>query len=214
MRFFATILSGLALTSSVFAQTSAGGAATSAAGTSPTGSPSGPSTGTLAINDFPVTITYTAPSSAPVTIVLRKGNPGALDTISTLTTSSTGGSFTWTPASDLAPGSDYALEISQGGGAPNYSAQFGITGGTGSSSKSSATSESTSATSAPSSAPSSSSNGTQTSRSPTPTNSPSGSRTPSGSAPAATNVPGAGALSKASPVALFFGVLAAMIFFH
>jgi len=219
MRFFTTVLSGLALASSVFAQSSAATGGLTATPPTASDTPTGPSTGALAINEFPstgaragqpTTITFTAPNSAPVTITLRKGDPNDLETIEVLTTSATGGSYTWTPATDLAAGSDYALEIRQGGGAPNYSAQFGITGGTGTRPSSSEASSATLSTSV-TAAPSSSSNGTQT-RSPSPTGST--SRSASASAPANTNVPGAGALSKASPIALLFGVVGAMLFFH
>ncbi|KAM3418644.1 extracellular matrix protein [Cercospora zeina] len=75
-------------------------------------------------------------ASAPVTILLRKGDANNLQTVSTLTSSATGGKYEWTPASDLAPGSDYALQITQGSNT-NYLGPFSISGGTGTASSSS-----------------------------------------------------------------------------
>ncbi|KAF2214825.1 hypothetical protein CERZMDRAFT_120414 [Cercospora zeae-maydis SCOH1-5] len=69
-------------------------------------------------------------ASAPVTILLRKGDANNLQTVSTLTSSATGGKYEWTPASDLAPASDYALQITQGSNT-NYLGPFSISGGTG-----------------------------------------------------------------------------------
>jgi hypothetical protein len=92
----------------------------------------------LEINQFPAggvkagqsyTITYSPASDTPTTFVLRKGVSTNLGTVGTLTTSATGGSYTWKVSDDLVDGADYALEIRQEGQAPNYSAQFGLTGG-------------------------------------------------------------------------------------
>lgn len=92
----------------------------------------------LEINQFPAggvkagttyTITYSPKSDTPTTFILRKGVSTDLGTVGTLTTTATGGSFSWTVADDLVNGADYALEIRQEGQAPNYSAQFGLTGG-------------------------------------------------------------------------------------
>lgn len=79
------------------------------------------------------TIKYTAPdSSSPVTITLRKGPSTDLSTIATLTSTSTGGSYKWTPDSSLVSGPDYALQITQGSEI-NYSGLFPIVGGSSSS---------------------------------------------------------------------------------
>lgn len=53
-------------------------------------------------------------SSQPVTILLRKGNPGDLKTVATLTDSATNGQYIWSVDRSLENGADYALEIKQG----------------------------------------------------------------------------------------------------
>jgi hypothetical protein len=92
----------------------------------------------LEINQFPAggvkagqtyTITYSPASDTPTTFILRKGLSTNLDTVGTLTTTATGGTYSWTVSKDLVNGDNYALEIQQKGQAPNYSAQFGLTGG-------------------------------------------------------------------------------------
>lgn len=76
----------------------------------------------------PVVITYTAPElNEAVTITLRKGNPDDLQTISTLTSSATGGNYTWIPLSSLEDASDYALQLEQGDSV-NYSGEFSLSG--------------------------------------------------------------------------------------
>jgi len=70
----------------------------------------------------------TADTTSPVTITLRKGPSGNLQTISTLTSSATGTEYTWIPDKSLADGSDYALQITQGNQI-NYSGQFTLSGG-------------------------------------------------------------------------------------
>ncbi|KAL9536041.1 hypothetical protein SMMN14_01432 [Sphaerulina musiva] len=76
----------------------------------------------------PFTLTYTTTGSGPVSIILRKGNPNDLQTVATLTSDATGGSYQWTPATDLASGTDYALQIQQGSEI-NYLGPFPLTGG-------------------------------------------------------------------------------------
>ncbi|KAI9857320.1 MAG: hypothetical protein M1824_004870 [Vezdaea acicularis] len=92
-------------------------------------------TGNLAFTSTPTSVTVGqsanitfSGASGPATIILRKGNPQNLATISTLTTSATGGSFLWTPDSSLVSGTDYALEI-DANGLVNFSGQFAIVGG-------------------------------------------------------------------------------------
>lgn len=127
MRFFQVVLSGAALVSAALA---------------------------VEFNSWPesvkagetVTLTY-SPKDAATTIILRKGPSTDLDTLETLTTSSTGGSFEWTVPSTLANGADYAFEIQQAGAEPNYSGQFSLSGGSAASS-SAASSSAVSATSA------------------------------------------------------------------
>ncbi|KAH6638168.1 Ser-Thr-rich glycosyl-phosphatidyl-inositol-anchored membrane family-domain-containing protein [Boeremia exigua] len=111
----------------------------------------------LEINQYPTggvragqtyTITYSPADNTPTTFILRKGLSTNLGTIGTLTTTATGGSYSWTVASDLADGADYALEIQQQGETPNYSGQFGLTGGSAAASSSAASSASASSASA------------------------------------------------------------------
>ncbi|WPG97746.1 Hypothetical protein R9X50_00052700 [Acrodontium crateriforme] len=96
-------------------------------------------------------ITYaTNDTTTPVTIILRKGPSGHLNTIATLTEKATNGQFIWTPAKSLPDGSDYALEITQGTQF-NYFGPFTVQGQSEeASSSSSAYSNSTSMTTAPS----------------------------------------------------------------
>ena len=76
----------------------------------------------------PQAILYsTNDTQSPVTIVLRKGNSNNLQTVSTLTTTATGGQYIWTPSKSLADDSDYALEIKQGNQV-NYYGPFIVQG--------------------------------------------------------------------------------------
>ncbi|KAK5131898.1 hypothetical protein LTR08_000486 [Meristemomyces frigidus] len=73
-------------------------------------------------------ITYvTNDTTTPVTILLRKGLTTDLKTVSTLTSSASGGQFVWTPSTSLANGADYALEITQGD-QYNYFGPFQVQG--------------------------------------------------------------------------------------
>ncbi|KAL5407244.1 hypothetical protein PMIN03_007313 [Paraphaeosphaeria minitans] len=109
MRFFEIVLSGAALLSAALA---------------------------VELNSWPesvkagqtVTLTY-SPKDAATTIILRKGPSTNLDTLQTLTTASTGGSFEWAVPYSLENGDDYAFEIRQAGAEPNYSGQFALSGG-------------------------------------------------------------------------------------
>ncbi|KAJ4355183.1 hypothetical protein N0V95_003143 [Ascochyta clinopodiicola] len=94
------------------------------------------------------TVTYSPADNTPTTFILRKGLSTDLSTIGTLTSTATGGTFSWTVAKDLADGSDYALEIRQDGQSPNYSGQFGLTGGSAAASSSASASASASSASA------------------------------------------------------------------
>ncbi|KAF1969150.1 hypothetical protein BU23DRAFT_243536 [Bimuria novae-zelandiae CBS 107.79] len=139
MRFFEVILSGAALISAVLAVEF-------------TSFPQG----SVAAGK-PITLTYT-PKDAVTTILLKKGPSTDLKTLDTLTTTSTGGSFTWTPPKTLEAGDDYAFEIQQAGAVPNYSGQFALTGGSAPvASSSSASSSAGYSTAKSSSAPASSS---------------------------------------------------------
>ncbi|KAK4635232.1 hypothetical protein CLAFUW4_00593 [Fulvia fulva] len=91
-------------------------------------------------------LTYaTGDTTSPVTILLRKGNPGDLKTVATLTDSATNGQYIWSVDRSLENGADYALEIKQGNEL-NYFGPFQIQGGGqgGSSSSSSASGSMTS----------------------------------------------------------------------
>lgn len=95
----------------------------------------------------PEAIEYKAADlNSPVTIVLRKGASTDLKTISTLTSSATGGKYTWTPSTSLVSGSDYALQITQGS-ETNYYGPFALAGGAASGSSSSASASVTSSAS-------------------------------------------------------------------
>ena len=204
----------------------------------------------LEINQFPAggvkagqsyTITYSPASDIPTTFVLRKGLSTDLDTVGTLTTSATGGSFTWTVSDDLTNGADYALEIRQEGQKPNYSAQFGLTGGeTASASVSSAISSIISsarssasasasaslsslitsvASSAAASATVSSSAGLNSTVSSATLSHSSGSAKPTGSATKTSSITppestGAASMLGSSPLALLFGAVGAFAFLN
>ncbi|CAO2656626.1 Nn.00g054290.m01.CDS01 [Neocucurbitaria sp. VM-36] len=215
MRFFQTVISGAALIAAAFA---------------------------LEINEFPsggvvagqtYTVTYSPKDNTPTTFVLRQGDSGDLKTISTLTTTATGGSFSWTVDKSLTDESDYALEIKQGD-VINYSAQFPLSGGSGeaissavssayASASSAAASAASSASAALSSAissavasasisPSAGTNTTVTSatlsRSATSTKS-TASATSSGGVPEST---GAASSLATSPLAALFGAIAAFAY--
>ncbi|PPJ53480.1 hypothetical protein CBER1_00320 [Cercospora berteroae] len=79
-------------------------------------------------------------STSPVTILLREGDAGDLQTVSTLTSTGTGGKFTWNVDSGLESDDDYALQITQGSNT-NYLGPFSISGGTGTGSSSSSSAE-------------------------------------------------------------------------
>ncbi|PGH26802.1 hypothetical protein AJ80_01568 [Polytolypa hystricis UAMH7299] len=78
----------------------------------------------------PYELTYDG-TDADVTVTLRRGPSKNLHDVEVVTTSATGGSFTWTPKTSLTDGDDYALQISADGEDDNYTAQFAVTGGTG-----------------------------------------------------------------------------------
>ncbi|KAF3481994.1 extracellular matrix protein [Arthroderma uncinatum] len=123
MQLFKTLLAGAALVASVVAQ------------------------GQIAFTSFPSNLVAGKPfevkwtggaPGAPVTITLRKGPSDDLKDVAVLTSSATGGSYTFTPSTSLVSGPDYALQITQGSQI-NYTGLFSITGGTGKPSSTSAT---------------------------------------------------------------------------
>jgi len=111
MRFFEVVLSGAALIAAAWA---------------------------VELNEVPTaleagktyTITYSPKDDTPTTFILRKGNPGDLDTIGPIGTA-TGGSFEWTVPTNLADAPNYAFEVQQAGAEPNYSGLIPLTGGSG-----------------------------------------------------------------------------------
>ena len=201
MRFFQTLAAGAALVASALA---------------------------LTIDTFPssveagktYTITYSPKDNTPTTFILRKGLSTNLDTVDTLTTTATGGTFQWTVDSKYVDASNYALEIRQQGANPNFSGQFPLTGGEGTESSSSssgsasATASSTgsvtrSASASISASPSASANGTTVSSATI-------SRTSGTSRPTSTSggVPQAttNAAAPLAPVAAFAGLFAAFAY--
>ncbi|EEP76723.1 predicted protein [Uncinocarpus reesii 1704] len=115
MHFFKTLLAGAALVASTAAQ----------ARLAFTSFPSNVQVGK------PVVVTWSGGiPTKPVTITLRKGPSDDLKDVAVLTSTATGGTFTWTPSSSLVDGPDYALQISQGSEI-NYTNLFPITGGSG-----------------------------------------------------------------------------------
>ncbi|KAL8720676.1 MAG: hypothetical protein Q9225_002505 [Loekoesia sp. 1 TL-2023] len=92
--------------------------------------------------------------SQPVTITLKRGDTNNLQTVSLITGSATGNSYTWNVPSSLPNGDDYAFQINQGVDDVNYSGRFTLSGGSTASTTPSTTPSSvlTATTSAPTSA--------------------------------------------------------------
>jgi hypothetical protein len=90
----------------------------------------------------PYTITWTG-STDPVTIKLKTGASNDLKDVQTITSSGSGGSFTWTP--ENLPSGTYAFEITDSSGDVNYSSQFSYQG-TGTLTATSSTASSTAST--------------------------------------------------------------------
>lgn len=211
MRFFEVVLSGAALIAAAWAVEFNEVPSTIEAGKS-------------------YTITYSPKDNTPTTLILRKGDPDDLGTIATLTTSATGGSFTWTVPSTLVNAKDYALEIVQSGGTPNYSGLIALTGGSASSSgtptptpsKTSSTTsgsttktDSSTLTSSTVSGTISSTPGTNSTVTTPPlsrTSSTGSSSTTTGGPPQQTT--NAAAYLGSSPAALLFGAVAAMAYLN
>ncbi|WQF77809.1 hypothetical protein CDEST_02823 [Colletotrichum destructivum] len=73
----------------------------------------------------PFTFTW-SDAQGPVTLTLKNGPSNNLNTVQVITSGQSGTSFTWTPPSTLAS-DQYAIEITDGTGTPNYSEQFTLT---------------------------------------------------------------------------------------
>jgi len=180
---------------------------------------------TLQFTSFPanvqagtqVTLTWTGgDSTQPVTILLKQGDPTNLDTVGTLTTSATGGSYTWNVDSTIVDASNYAFEIQQGTEI-NYSAPFAVAGGTGVSSTvaSASASASVSAASSSASAASASASASASSASASSASaSKSSSASKTSATAASTSAPSNSANGLQSPIALLIGAVAAMMYFN
>ncbi|EXJ57079.1 hypothetical protein A1O7_07423 [Cladophialophora yegresii CBS 114405] len=79
-------------------------------------------------------ITWGGGDGSPVTITLREGNSNDLKTVATLADGVDEDFFVWNVSKSLPTASDYALQITQGQDSINYSGQFSIVGGSGTSS--------------------------------------------------------------------------------
>ncbi|KAJ0164791.1 hypothetical protein CTA2_173 [Colletotrichum tanaceti] len=70
----------------------------------------------------PFIITW-SDAQGPVTLTLKNGPSTNLNTVQIIASGQSGDSYTWTPPSTLAS-DQYAIEITDGTGTPNYSEQF------------------------------------------------------------------------------------------
>ncbi|KAH9888245.1 Ser-Thr-rich glycosyl-phosphatidyl-inositol-anchored membrane family-domain-containing protein [Xylariomycetidae sp. FL2044] len=70
-------------------------------------------------------------AEGPVTLKLKDGASDDLQDVMTLTSGDSSGSYSWTPSASL-PDVEYAIEITDSTGVPNYSKQFSVEGATGS----------------------------------------------------------------------------------
>ncbi|KAF4625865.1 hypothetical protein G7Y89_g12297 [Cudoniella acicularis] len=183
----------------------------------------------------PFTFTWTN-ATGPVSLVLKNGASTNLQTVSTITSGASGTSFTWSVPANL-PADTYAIAITDSAGT-NYSPQFQLVGATATASTSSSTASSTASSSVSSSASSvssssassstassasttasisgnstSSATGSTSSGSASKTSSTSASKTSSASTSTGTSsVPNTNSASDfASPLALVFLTVAALI---
>ncbi|KAF2397599.1 hypothetical protein EJ06DRAFT_584517 [Trichodelitschia bisporula] len=159
-------------------------------------------------------------ATQPVTILLRKGESGNLGTVGTLTSTGTGGSFTWTVDSTITDGTDYAFEIKQGT-SNNYSGLFAVSGGTGTALPTASATAKASATSADASSTDSAATSTSATDSSATTTTLATSASATKAVTSASSVPtksvtapSSGASGLKSPVALIMGAVVAMLYFH
>ncbi|KAF2790882.1 hypothetical protein K505DRAFT_74592 [Melanomma pulvis-pyrius CBS 109.77] len=190
----------------------------------------------LEINNFPkavepgktYTVTYSPVSNTPTTFILRQGANEDLKTVTTLTTTATNGKFDWIVDDSLPNAKDYALEIKQGD-VVNYIGPIGLTGSDATSAAPSSSSTAAPTSSATTAAPttasvtssasgsvSSSVRSNSTIASATLSSTASGTPRPSstttgGGVPEST---GAASTLGSSPIAIFFGAVAAMAYFN
>jgi hypothetical protein len=89
---------------------------------------SAPTAGDVVPAGEPVTIVWNPTTEGEVTLVLRKGDSNALETLDTIAEDiDNTGTYTWTPSEDLVAGDDYAVEIRWGDDedySSNYSPKF------------------------------------------------------------------------------------------
>jgi len=188
----------------------------------------------------PFTITW-SDAQGPVTLTLKNGPSTNLVTVQSIATGQSGTSFVWTPPTTL-PSDQYAIEISDGTGAPNYSEQFSLATdvsasaspsvsatASASASASAATSASGTTTASPSitssgssssasaessSAVSSAANSTATTVSTSTTHASTRHSSTSEPTTAPTTVPGSDSVRLGSPIALIGLTVAAMLYFQ
>ncbi|KAK1600465.1 Ser-Thr-rich glycosyl-phosphatidyl-inositol-anchored membrane family-domain-containing protein [Colletotrichum navitas] len=186
----------------------------------------------------PFTITW-SDAQGPVTLTLKNGPSTNLATVQSIATGQSGTSFVWTPPTTL-PSDQYAIEISDGTGTPNYSEQFSLAtdvsasasasaSATASASASAATSASGTTTASPSitssgssssasaessSAVSSAANSTATTVSTSTTHASTRHSSTSEPTTAPTTVPGSDSVRLGSPIALIGLTVAAMLYFQ
>ncbi|KAK2046980.1 hypothetical protein LZ31DRAFT_551776 [Colletotrichum somersetense] len=180
----------------------------------------------------PFTITW-SDAQGPVTLTLKNGPSTNLVTVQSIATGQSGTSFVWTPSTTL-PSDQYAIEISDGTGTPNYSEQFSLAtdvtaSASASASATTAASSAASTTAAPSitSSASSSSASAESSSAASSASNSSASSTLSSSTHASTrhsatsepttaptSVPGSNSVRLGSPIALIGLTVAAMLYFQ
>ncbi|KAK2065811.1 hypothetical protein LY76DRAFT_599902 [Colletotrichum caudatum] len=184
----------------------------------------------------PFTITW-SDAQGPVTLTLKNGPSSNLATVQSIATGQSGTSFVWTPSTTL-PSDQYAIEISDGTGTPNYSEQFSlatdVTASASASASATATASSAASTTAAPSITSSASSSSASAESSSAASSAANSSTPSTlsssthasthastrqsatSEPttAPTSVPGSNSVRLGSPIALIGLTVAAMLYFQ
>ncbi|KAK2030874.1 hypothetical protein LX32DRAFT_637749 [Colletotrichum zoysiae] len=184
----------------------------------------------------PFTITW-SDAQGPVTLTLKNGPSTNLVTVQSIASGQSGTSFVWTPSTTL-PSDQYAIEISDGTGPPNYSEQFSLatdvtasasasaSATTAASSAASSAASTTAAPSITSSASSSSASAESSSAASSASNSSASStlfssthastRHSATSEPttAPTSVPGSNSVRLGSPIALVGLTVAAMLYFQ
>ncbi|KAK5056144.1 hypothetical protein LTR84_012697 [Exophiala bonariae] len=188
----------------------------------------------VAVTGETYNITWGGGDGSAVTITLRKGDPNDLTTVGILGEGISRDFFEWEVSDSLKPDDDYALQITQGQDAINYSGLFTINAGNGTTSNSTTTAAGNSTASITSTGTLSAGTGTALPRNTTfisPTisattslepgttqhaSTSSSSRATSSSAPTAaatTGAPNSGEAGQlASSMALVMGVFAAVMF--